>query len=149
MKEMEGLEKILIIIGSVVLMAYLAYGIFKMVRMARIVIPAKDRGAITVCVATIIFLLVGIIAILAMMGKMAGNDTLKMLMPLKAYLRPVVSVVVTVLFVCWMSVIIKDTVNDFRTGHTRKILLSILKLIVLLSLCGYMLYHRWEWIFGE
>lgn len=140
-------EVILAVVVAVILGVYLGYGFFKMARKFPEVVRSRDWVAITLACAMMTVMILGIAAcVVALVTVVSGGELSSTWHEAKNWARPVMSVALTVILLIFIVPSCMEMVTGIRSGDTRVVLRSVGRMILILALAAYILWHRWSWI---
>lgn len=140
-------EVILTAVFAVALGVYLCYGFFQMARKFPDVVRSRDWVAIMLACAMMIVMVLGIAAcVVALVTAVSGGELSSTWHEMKNWVRPVMSIALTVIVLIFIVPSCIEMVNGIRSGNTRVVLKSVVRMILILVLAVYLLWHHWSWL---
>lgn len=143
---MEITELLIIYICFPALICYLSYGCYKSVKDIIAYIDSGDRASIVATSVALFIMLSGIVLSACIIYSTYYGAMPDFFNSLKPWLRPALSIIVTLVILFFVVCIVIDLVCNIKLKNKKDIAVSAIKLAVALAISAYIILEKWKWI---
>lgn len=126
---------------------YFAHGCYKTGRDMVAYANMESRMPVIICGAVLLFLLSAIVLSAFTIYAVWSGDMPGEFWVIKTWLRPVFSVVASVVVLFFVACVGINLVGCIKSGNRREILVAAVKMVAVLGIGAWLLMEKWKWIF--